>query len=66
MDKPIIVQYGKWAKSFIKGDLGVTSNGEQVSTKLKERIPNTLLLTCIVIFLSWIIGVPLGILAAVY
>ena len=66
LDKPIIVQYGKWAKSFIKGDLGVTSNGEQVSTKLKERIPNTLLLTCIVIFLSWAVGVPLGILAAVY
>ena len=66
LDKPIIVQYGKWAKSFIKGDLGVTSNGEQVSTKLKERIPNTLLLTLIVIFLSWSVGVPLGILAAVY
>ncbi len=65
LDKPIIVQYGKWAKSFIKGDLGVTSNGEQVSTKLKERIPNTLLLTGIVIFLSWIVGIPLGILAAV-
>ena len=65
LDKPIIVQYGKWAKSFIKGDLGVTSNGEKVSTKLKERIPNTLLLTVIVIFLSWIVGVPLGIIAAV-
>ena len=51
LDKPIIVQYGKWAKSFIKGDLGVTSNGEKVSTKLKERIPNTLLLTTVVIFL---------------
>lgn len=65
LDKPIIVQYGKWAKSFIKGDLGITSNGEQVSTKLKERIPNTLLLTVIVIFLTWIVGVPLGILAAI-
>lgn len=64
LDKPIIVQYGKWAKSFIKGDLGITSNGEKVSTKLKERIPNTLLLTVIVIFLTWITGVPLGILAA--
>lgn len=64
LDKPIIVQYGKWAKSFIKGDLGVTSNGEQVSTKLKERIPNTLLLTTIVIFLTWIVGIPLGIVAA--
>ena len=65
LDKPIIVQYGKWAKSFIKGDLGVTSNGELVSAKLKERIPNTLLLTVIVIFLSWSVGVPLGILAAI-
>lgn len=64
LDKPVIVQYGKWAKSFIKGDLGITSNGEQVSAKLKERIPNTLLLTVVVIFLTWVCGIPLGILAA--
>lgn len=64
LDKPIIVQYGKWAKSFIKGDLGITSNGENVSTKLKERIPNTLLLAVVVIFLTWLVGVPLGVLAA--
>jgi len=65
LDKPIIVQYGNWAKSFLKGDLGVTSNGEQVSVKLKERIPNTLLLAVIVIFLTWLVGVPLGVAAAV-
>ena len=64
LDKPIIIQYAKWAKSFVKGDLGITSNGERVSTKLKERIPNTLLLTTIVIFLTWIVGVPLGVVAA--
>lgn len=64
LDKPIIIQYGKWAKSFIKGDLGITSNGEKVSTKLKERIPNTLLLTTIVIFLTWLVGIPLGVVAA--
>ncbi len=65
LDKPIIVQYGKWAVSFVKGDLGVTSNGEKVSQKLKERIPNTLLLTTVVILLTWLVGVPLGIIAAV-
>ncbi|MGN0030375.1 MAG: ABC transporter permease [Candidatus Gastranaerophilaceae bacterium] len=65
LDKPIIVQYGKWAFSFVKGDLGVTSTGERVSQKLKERIPNTLLLTTVVIILTWIVGVPLGIIAAV-
>lgn len=64
LDKPIIVQYGKWAKSFVKGDLGITSNGEQVSIKLKERIPNTLLLAVVVIFMTWVVGVPLGVLAA--
>ena len=65
LDKPIIVQYGKWAFSFIRGDLGVTSTVEKVIQKLKERIPNTLLLTSIVIFLTWLVGVPLGIIAAV-
>ena len=65
LDKPIIVQYEKWACSFVQGDLGVTSTGEKVSQKLKERIPNTLLLTSIVILLTWLVGVPLGIIAAV-
>lgn len=65
LDKPIIVQYGKWACSFVQGDLGVTSTGEKVSQKLKERMPNTLLLTSIVILLTWLVGVPLGIIAAV-
>lgn len=66
LDKPIIVQYGKWAISFVKGDLGVTSSGEKVSRKLKERIPYTLLLTSIVILLTWLVGIPLGIIAEVY
>ena len=65
LDKPIYVQYISWAKSFVKGDLGYTSSGEKVSTKLKERIPNTLLLTFVVIFMTWTVGIPLGILAAV-
>ena len=66
LDKPIIVQYGLWASSFVKGDLGITSSGEKVSVKLAERIPNTLILTLIVIFMTWSVGVPLGILGAIY
>ena len=65
LDKPIYIQYASWAKSFVQGDLGYTSAGEKVSTKLKERSPNTLLLTSIVIFMTWIVGIPLGILAAI-
>ena len=65
LDKPIAIQYLSWAKSFVQMDLGYTSDGEKVSVKLKERIPNTLLLTVIVIFMTWITGIPLGILAAI-
>lgn len=64
LDRPIYVQYFSWAKSFVKGDLGYTSAGEKVSDKLKERIPNTLLLTLVVIFMTWSVGIPLGIAAA--
>lgn len=64
LDKPLAVQYGLWLKSFLKGDLGVTVTGEKVSKKLGERIPNTLLLTTVVIMLTWLVGIPLGIYAA--
>ncbi len=64
LDKPIIVQYFKWGKSFLKGDLGVSVTGEKVTDRLMERIPNTLLLTTVVLLLTWLVGIPLGIVAA--
>lgn len=64
LDKPVIIQYGLWLKNFLKGDMGVCTTGEKVSDKLKERIPNTLLLTITVIFFTWLVGIPLGIVAA--
>lgn len=66
LDKPIIVQYGLWLKSFVKGDLGYCTTGEKVADKLMERIPNTLLLTSFVIFFTWLVGIPLGIVAALH
>lgn len=65
LDKPIYVQYFSWAKSFVKGDLGYTTAGEKVSQKLAERIPNTLLLSLVVIFMTWLVGIPLGIISAI-
>ena len=65
LDKPIYIQYFSWAKSFVKGDLGYTTAGEKVSQKLAERIPNTLLLSLIVIFMTWLVGIPLGIISAI-
>lgn len=64
LDKPVIVQYFYWAKSFIKGDMGTCSTGERVIDKIKERTLNTLLLSLSVIFCTWGIGIPTGIFAA--
>ncbi len=64
LDKPIAVQYGLWLKSILKGNFGICTTGEKVSTKLMERIPNTLLLTTFVILFTWMVGIPLGIMAA--
>ena len=64
LDKPIIVQYFIWGKNFLKGNMGTTVSGEKVSSKIKERALNTILLSLNVIFWTWIIGIPLGIIAA--
>lgn len=66
LDKPVIVQYGKWLKGFVTGDMGYCTTGERVIDKLMERIPNTLLLTTFVIFFTWAVGIPLGIVAALH
>lgn len=64
LDKPVYVQYVYWAKNFIKGDMGTTVTGEKVSNKIKERVFNTLLLSFSVLFWTWIIGIPIGVIAA--
>ncbi|MCX4276049.1 MAG: ABC transporter permease [Candidatus Gastranaerophilales bacterium] len=64
LDKPVYVQYLYWAKNFIKGDMGTTVTGEKVSDKIKERAANTVLLSLSVLFWTWIIGIPIGVMAA--
>ena len=64
LDKPVYVQYFYWAKNFIKGDMGTTVAGEKVSDKIKERAANTVLLSLSVLFWTWVIGIPIGVIAA--
>ena len=66
LDKPVIVQYSLWLKNFLKGDMGYCTDNTKVSTKIKSRIFNTLILSFAVIISSWIIAIPLGVLGAVY
>ena len=64
LDKPVIIQYFIWGKNFVRGNMGTTVSGEKVSAKIKERALNTILLSLNVIFWTWVIGIPLGVIAA--
>lgn len=66
LDKPIIVQYFIWMKNFSTGNMGYCTDNTKVSTKIKSRILNTLLLSLVVIIASWAIAIPIGIICAVY
>ena len=65
LDQPVVVQFGKWLARAATGDLGRSlKTKEPVAQMLAARVPVTFELTLLAVALSLIIGVPLGILAA--
>ena len=65
LDRPVLLQYATWLGSALTGDLGRSlRTQEPVSEMLLARIPVTFQLTVGAIVLAVIVGVPLGILAA--
>ena len=67
LDKPLYVQYGLFLSQIIKGDFGYSWRSRRPVIKvILRRFPATLELTAAGMFLSIIIGVPLGIACALY
>ena len=65
-DKPVPVQYLNWAERVLTGDLGRSIRSkERVSELLISRLPVTIELAVLSIFVAVAIGIPLGTLAAV-
>ena len=66
LDKPLIVQFGRYVGDLFKGNLGNSlSTGQPVVTEIKNRLPASAELTLFGLILSMSIAIPLGILAAV-
>ncbi len=64
LDQNLLLQYIKWLTSALRFDLGYSFQYHApVSQLIGERIWNTLLLTATSTVLSWLIAVPLGLLA---
>ena len=64
-DRPLYVQFGVYVRQLITGDLGKSLySGRRVSRDLVDRFPATLELTLAAMFISVLVGIPLGILSA--
>jgi len=65
-DRPIHEQYLRWAGNALQGNLGVSiRQGAPVSTLIYSRLPATIELAFVSVVLAVLLGVPLGVLAAI-
>lgn len=66
LDDGIVVQYGCWLSSVVRGDLGESYRSKRAVTSIiAEKIGPTVKLALAAILLQLLIGVPLGIVAAI-
>ena len=67
LDDPLIIQYGRFLWKALQGDLGRSfSTGEAVLPAIMERFPATLRLGLVALLLSMMVGIPLGLVSAVF
>lgn len=66
LDKPIITQYGIWLKRIVKLDFGDSffTDRRPVWTKIKERLPITILINALSLLLILIFAIPIGVSSA--
>jgi dipeptide transport system permease protein len=65
LDKPLIVQFGRYVADLAHGDLGNSlTTGQPVGTEIRKRLPASAELTLLGLIVSMLIAIPLGIFAA--
>src|SRR5713226_5806818 len=66
LDRPLPVQYLAFAKNILTGQLGQSFNYEMPVSKLYfQRLPNSLELALAATLISFVIGIPAGLISAV-
>jgi peptide/nickel transport system permease protein len=67
LNDPYVTQYLTWVKGVLTGDLGKANfSSRPVSESLQQRLPVTLELLIITVLMTVAIGVPFGIISALY
>jgi peptide/nickel transport system permease protein len=66
LDRPLLVQYASWLGSFATGDLGRSlKDRAPVWDKIRDRLPVTVGIDLLALFVTYLFAVPLGIYSAV-
>lgn len=66
-DRPLYVQYADWLSNAVQGDFGKSPYfGLEVRTLIAERLPVTAKLGALSIVFALVLGIPLGVIAAIY
>ncbi|MBR2481572.1 MAG: ABC transporter permease [Oscillospiraceae bacterium] len=67
LNDPIPVQYLRWVKGLLQGDLGQSLiNRTNIATDLKEKIPNTIKLVLPAYATAFLLAIALGLIAGRY
>jgi len=67
LDRPYIVQYLDWLRDIARGDLGKSFwRGEPIRELIFRRAPITGQIALMAIVLSWLIGLPVGLIGALW
>ena len=66
IDRPVIVQYGRWLGDFVRGELGKSYRYDLPAWQvIKPRLPVTLELAVLSMGFAVLLGVPCGVISAV-
>ncbi|RYH01021.1 ABC transporter permease [Salipiger sp. IMCC34102] len=66
LDQPVLVQFWRYLGQMVQGDLGIAAlTGNPVTEDLRRAFPATIELATLAIVISFIVGVPLGLAAAI-
>ncbi|MCR5388523.1 MAG: ABC transporter permease [Lachnospiraceae bacterium] len=69
LDQPVVVQFGRYVKNMLTGDLGVSykiSKNTPISQLIKTRLPVSIMIGGFAVCLGAIVGLILGLLAAIW
>ena len=66
LSQPLYVRYGIWLKEILSGNMGYSYvKNVPVAERIQDRLGATLLLTFSSLFISVLLGIPLGLLSAI-